>query len=76
MSRDSEEGGELLSSDDERKARFGQADHLKIFGRDLPDALATMAEGSFSWDDLSDQDRAMIGVEPNSNRFLIWRKDT
>jgi len=31
------QGGELLKSDEERKRLFGQADHYKIFGRDLLD---------------------------------------
>jgi phosphoglycolate phosphatase len=75
MSQDTEEGGEHLGSDDERLARFGQVDHYKIFGRDLPVFLSALPGGSFSWDDLSDDDRAAINVAPNSNRFLVWKKD-
>jgi phosphoglycolate phosphatase len=69
------EGGEHLASDAERLAKFGQGDHFKMFGHDLPGFLAELPGGSFAWDDLSDADRAEINVAPLSNRFLVWRKD-
>jgi len=69
------EGGEHLASDAERLRVFGQADHLKLFGRDLPDFLAGLPGGAFAWDPLSAAERQAIGVAENSNRFLVWRKD-
>ena len=74
MSIETIEGGEHLASDDERLAKFGQIDHLKVFGRDLPEYLAGLPHGRSAFDDLSDEERASISVRPQSNRFLIWEK--
>lgn len=74
MNANTEEGGEFLSNDEERLRRFGQADHVRQFGKDLPEVLAALPNGEFAWDNLSTKDRAAIGVAPRSNRFLVWRK--
>ena len=70
---DTVEGGEFLT-DGERTAQFGQSDHVRMFGRDLPETLKSMPNGTFSWDNISNEDRAAISVGPWSNRFLVWRK--
>jgi hypothetical protein len=74
MKRETEEGGEHLSSDAERLEKFGQIDHVKVFGKDLPQYLDSLEGGHFSFDDLSIEDRAQLNVPPTSSRFLIWRK--
>lgn len=74
MNQDTVEGGEHFATDEDRMAAFGQVDHLKVFGRDLPEYLASIPGGEFAFDDLSDDERAQIAVAPNSNRFLVWEK--
>jgi len=69
------EGGEHLASDEERKAQFGQYNHLRAFGRDLPEFLAGLPGGSFAWDDLDDAERARLGCGSKSARFMIWTRD-
>jgi SAM-dependent methyltransferase len=68
------EGGEHLADDEARLARFGQINHLKLFGRDLPEYLASIPYGRFAFDDLSPEERARISVRQGSNRFLIWER--
>jgi SAM-dependent methyltransferase len=74
MGMDTIEGGEHLGSDEERLRLFGQIDHFKQFGRDLPAFLAELPGGEFFWDPIADDERAALNIEPNSNRFLVWRK--
>lgn len=69
-----EEGGEHFATDAERKAKFGQYNHLKKFGRDLPEFLNGLEGGTFAWDSLTTADRAKLGARPGSNRFMIWEK--
>jgi len=69
-----EEGGESLTNE-ERFLKFGQEDHLKLFGRDLPGFLTETENMTFMFDDISDQERAQLSVKPNSSRVLIWRKE-
>jgi phosphoglycolate phosphatase len=69
------EGGEHLATDAERIERFGQKDHLKQFGKDLAEYMATIPGGKFSWDNVSDKQRAQISIKPRSTLFLLWRKD-
>jgi phosphoglycolate phosphatase len=71
---DTVEGGEHMASDAERLAAFGQEDHVRQFGKDLPEALEALPNGQFSWDKISTADRAALNVAPYSNRFLVWRK--
>jgi len=68
------EGGEHLSSDAERLAKFGQRDHLKLFGQDLAQYMASIPGGDFSLDGLSSNQRAQISIPPMSTRFLLWRR--
>jgi SAM-dependent methyltransferase len=68
------EGGEHLPDDAERVRTFGQADHVRRFGRDLLEFMESLPNGKFSRDDITVQDRAAISVKPGSNRFLIWTK--
>ena len=41
---------------------------------DLPVVTSKLPDGNFSWDSLTDAARAVIGVGPRSNRFLVWLK--
>lgn len=68
------EGGEKLATGADRLKRFGQHDHLKRFGRDLPEFLESLEGGGFAWDPLTAEDRAEIGVEPGMARVMLWRK--
>jgi SAM-dependent methyltransferase len=68
ISKETEEGGEHLTAE-ERMARFGQIDHLKMFGPDLPAFLEAFPGGTFGWDGLSDDKRAELNVRPKSNVF-------
>ncbi len=69
------EGGEHLPDDAERVRRFGQADHVRRFGRDLPEYMQSLPNGRFRWDDVTNDERACMSVTPGSNPFLIWRKE-
>ena len=68
------EGGEHLPDDAERVRKFGQADHVRRFGRDLLEFMESLPNGRFTKDDLTDRDRAGISVKPRSNSVLIWAK--
>lgn len=68
------EGGEHFDSDEQRIAEFGQFNHLKRFGKDLPEFLDTMPGGEFAWDGISPEERADLGALAKSNRFMIWTK--
>ncbi len=54
------EGGELLPSDDDRLRVFGQADHVRRFGRDFLDHMAGVEKTDFRVDGLSDEDKRRI----------------
>ena len=69
------EGGEHLETDAERLAQFGQEDHFKAFGRDLIEKMEEAPGMSFSWDPLSDAERAALSIPPGSNRFMSWTTD-
>ena len=75
MSKPTVEGGEHMASDAERIAAFGQFNHLRRFGNDLPTFLKAHAGAQFSWDGLTSEERATLGANPGSNRFMIWTKD-
>ncbi|MBO6816383.1 MAG: methyltransferase domain-containing protein [Rhizobiaceae bacterium] len=75
MSKLTEEGGEHLSSPEERLAKFGQVDHFKQFGRDLVDFLEASDGMRFQFDQLTDIERVRMSIPKGSNRFLIWRKN-
>lgn len=68
------EGGEHLSSDAERLAKFGQHDHFKLFGQDLAQHMASIPGGDFSFDGLSNSQRAQLSIPPLSTKFLLWRR--
>lgn len=74
MSILTEEGGEHIDDPAERLRRFGQDDHLKLFGRDLIETMENSPGMGFQWDGLSDEDRAGMSIPPGSNRFMIWQK--
>lgn len=74
MSQDTVEGGEFMASDDERMAVFGQANHLKRFGRDLPGFMEGVEQGQFRFDALTWQERVAISVRPGSDRVMVWEK--
>jgi SAM-dependent methyltransferase len=73
MGMDTQEGGEHLD-DDARQQTYGKYGHIKRMGKDLIETLKGMPGGQFRYDDLSNEDRARIGVTPGSNRLLLWRK--
>ena len=68
------EGGEHLASDAERIARFGQWDHLKIFGDDFIPFLRDLKTVELIDDGVTDERRAEIGVRPGKASFFILRK--
>ena len=75
MSIETQEGGEMLASDEERFKKFGQVDHFKMFGGDLIAYMEQDKQMTFSFDGISDQERGFLNVEPSSNRVMIWSKN-
>ena len=73
LSMTTQEGGEHLD-DDEREKVYGKYGHIKKMGKDLIETLKALPGGQFRYDELSNEDRARIGVTPGSNRLLLWRK--
>jgi len=53
-----EEGGELLPSDEDRLARFGQKDHVRRFGKDFVQHMSEVDGISFRQDGISDREKA------------------
>jgi len=74
MSTVTEEGGEHLLNDSERLAKFGQVDHVRRFGSDLPAYLAASPNMKFEFDSLSAEERSKISIKPNSSRVMIWTR--
>ncbi|MFZ1813066.1 MAG: methyltransferase domain-containing protein [Rhizobiaceae bacterium] len=74
MNRQTEEGGENLSSNEERLARFLQEDHFKIFGADFVDYLHSMPRGECMSDGVTDAIRAKLSVRPAKAPFFVWQK--
>ena len=71
--RTTEEGGELLATDAERVARFGQANHLKRFGGDMPRWLASRPDGERLNDTLPDDVMERLSLSRRCPT-MIWRR--
>ena len=74
MSSETISGGEFMETDEERLKVFGQIDHIKLFGKDLPGFMDEVEEAEFWFDKISDEDRARISVPPDSCRVMVWKK--
>ena len=74
LDRPTIEGGEHLSSDSARKARFLQEDHYKLIGSDFPDVLSSLPDGSVISHDITDSRRAELSVRPSKSPFFIWQR--
>ncbi|MGI9514643.1 MAG: class I SAM-dependent methyltransferase [Anderseniella sp.] len=74
MSQLTEEGGEHLSSDEERTAKFGQHDHFRQFGSDLITCMQDSEGMQFEYDDVSDAERERLNVGTGKDRLMIWTK--
>lgn len=68
-----EEGGEHLASDAERVARFGQANHLKRFGGDMPRWLGSRPDGKRLDDALPDEVMERLSLSRRCP-IMIWKR--
>ncbi|MEZ5791159.1 MAG: class I SAM-dependent methyltransferase [Nitratireductor sp.] len=75
MERQTEEGGEHLSSDAERLEKFLQEDHFKCFGADFVETLRNWPGGRLLPDGISDEQRAELSVRPGKAPFFVWQRD-
>ena len=75
MERQTEEGGEHLSSDAERLERYLQEDHLKCFGADFVEHLKSMPGGRLLPDGITDEKRAELGVRSGKAPFFVWQRN-
>ena len=74
LDRQTEEGGELLSSDSERLEKFLQEDHYKVFGKDFVEFLEAMPGGELLPDGITDELRQRISVRRGKAPYFVWRK--
>jgi len=65
------QGGELLNSDEERKSMFGQADHYKIFGRDL---LDWSLDGYGTFESINIPREVRDNLKASSDQVFVYSK--
>ena len=61
---------------EERARRFGQADHLRLYGRDYPERLAAAGFSVDEWrwaDDLGPAQGTRYGLDPDESLYLCRR---
>lgn len=69
-----QEGGELLDSDEERTEKFTRYDHFKIFGADFIGYLQSIDAVDYIEDPTTNAIRESLFVRPNKSPFFILRK--